>query len=71
MMLLNDERTHEAMINVKTGKRFWRELTREEQFRVILCVPEDYMSAETKLEKLTALGYSMEEIFEAAMRFPD
>jgi len=65
-MFTNEAGTHELMINTLTGEMYQRELSKEDQAWNIIYKDECLMSAESKVEKLTALGYELEQILEMA-----
>lgn len=66
MMILSECMTKEAMIDSNTGRRFWRDLSKQEIFEVINSKIEDEY-AQYKMDKLLEAGLSLEEILEFAL----
>lgn len=67
-MITNNESTKELMINTYTGKLFTRDLTIHEQAEIII---RSTFSDEMKIEKMQALGLSLDDIVDLAFFVAD
>jgi len=67
-MILSNDWTKEAMMDLNTGRKFWRDLSKAEMFEVVQAKISD---AAYQMEKLLEMGFDLEEIVEQSLAYAD